>query len=590
MVMPLIKDKLKHVPHKPGSYQMKDAEDNIIYVGKAKDLKNRLSSYFTGSHDYKTTKMLTQVVDFDIIITASELEAFILELDLIKKYQPRYNILLTDDKSYPYIEITKEKHPKLVVTRRVKKKHRNLFGPYPNVKAARDTIKILNKLYPLRKCQKLPNEPCLYYHLGQCLAPCINKVEQESYRSIESDIRAFLKGKTGPVVHDLKQKMYHASDNLEFEKASEYKALVEAIETTTKTKQAVNITDERPLDVIGVASDDHALALVIFFIRHGKISASDKRIFNVDHDQEQALSDFLAQFYRTYPTPQEIIMRTHSEQTTLESLLDVKLHVPKRGTKRQLLDLAVKNAEETLKQEKASLKHRHAKTFGVLDELGELLDIKTPYRIEAYDNAHLFGTHPVSAKVVFQNAKPDKHSYRKYKLDEPSKQAGDTDHMREVLYRRFRRLLMDEEQAPDLILLDGGIAQLNVAKQLKQDFGLSIPLATLVKNDKHKTSNLLDEDGTTTEIKPNSELFKFLSRIQEEAHRFAVTFHQQKRHQGLFASKLDDVKGVGPKTKQTLLKTYKTTEMILNADHEELKALGINETTIKNIKATLKNS
>ncbi len=580
----MIKDKLARVPQKPGSYQLKDNNGQIIYVGKAKNLKSRLSSYFTGSHDYKTTKMLTNVTDFDYIITGSELEALILELDLIKKHQPRYNILLTDDKSYPYIEITQEKHPKMVVTRKVKSKHKNLFGPFPNVKAARDTIQVLNKLYPLRQCQVLPDEPCLYYHLGQCLAPCINKVSQDTYRNIEQEIRTFLKGKTTHVVSELKEKMYDASENLEYERAQEYKTMIDAIHTTTRTDQAVNINDTRPLDIIGYSHDDEAVALTIFFVRNGKIAASDKRLFKLHGAFDAALRDFLGQFYTTYPTPSEVLIDIRRDVAMLSSMLEVPIKVPKRGLKRKMLNLAIQNAEDTLKIEKDKLQKEHEKTFGVLDELGELLDIKTPYHIEAFDNSHLFGEYPVSALVVFKNAKPAKNDYRKYKLSATEKQSGDTDQMKEVLYRRFRRIIMDKLPIPDLILLDGGIQQMSVARTLRDTFDLPVPLAALVKDKKHKTSHLLDESGTTYDIKAGSALYRLLATIQEEAHRFAITFHQEKRHKGLFASVLDDIEGVGKKTKDKLLKQFKTVNAINKASEEELKALGINEKIIKNIK------
>ena len=583
-----MKEKLKNVPNRPGSYQMKDKHGHIIYVGKAKDLKKRLSSYFTGSHDNKTTKMLQNISDFDYIITDSELEAYILELDLIKKYQPRYNILLTDDKSYPYIEITKERHPKMIVTRRVKKKHRNLFGPYPNVKAARDTIQILNKLYPLRQCQTLPKEPCLYYHLGQCLAPCIHKIEQSSYREIENKIRRFLKGQTKAISDRLNAQMSEASDALEFERASEYKAMLDAIKTTTKqTKQGINLKDERPIDLIAVAAKDTQMVLVIFFIRNGKISAMDKRVLSYHSEKTQAIQTFLGQFYQTYPQPHTLLLDETIEASLLQAMLDINIAVPKRGEKRRMMNMAKQNAIEALKSsELSAMKHRE-KTFDVLDELADLLGMPTPYHIEAFDNSHLFGEYPVSAMVSFKNAKPAKNDYRKYNLKESLKQSGDTDQMKEVLYRRFRRILMDQLKQPDLIILDGGINQLNAAKDIKKTFALTIPLISLVKDAKHKTSHLLDESGTTFEIRKDSELFKFLTRVQDEAHRFAITFHQNKRHKGLFESKLDDIKGIGKARKQTLLKTFKTTQAIKNAKDEDLRSLGLSETLIQRLKEKL---
>jgi len=584
----MIKEKLKNVPQKPGSYQMLDKHGNVIYVGKAKNLKSRLSSYFTGSHDYKTTKMLTQVVDFDYIITHSELEALILELDLIKKMQPRYNILLTDDKSYPYIEITKEKHPKMIVTRKVKKKHQKLFGPYPNVKAARETLKILNKLYPLRKCQTLPDEPCLYYHLGQCLAPCIKKVDPETYRDIEKEISDFLRGKTGQVVNDLKAKMEKASEALEFERANEYKHMIESIDATTKTAQSVNIKDRKDRDIIGIASDEDHVALAILFIRNGKISASDKKVMTYYTEAEKVITDFLGQFYRTYPVPREIFISDQVDKAMLESFLETSVTTPQRGPKKKLLELAVNNAAETLSTAKAQLEKEHTRTFGALDALADMLQIPIPYHIEAFDNSHLFGEYPVSSMVVFKNGKPSKKDYRKFKLSTSSRQDGDTQQMEEVLYRRLRRILMDDLKRPDLILVDGGIHQLNAAKKIIASLEIDVPLAALVKSKDHKTHHILDAEASTFELEKHTPLFRLLSSIQEEAHRFAVTFHKDLREKGVYDTVLDDIEGIGPKTKKRLLRKYKTIKAIADAPEAELKELKIPDKTIRNLKNILK--
>ncbi len=583
----MVKDKLPLVPTSPGSYQMKDASGTIIYVGKAKNLKNRLKSYFTGSHDYKTTKMIRQIADFEYIVTNTELEALILEIDLIKKYQPRYNILLMDDKTYPYIEITREKHPKMIVTRKVKKQHPYIFGPYPNVKAARETLKILNKLYPLRKCQTLPDEPCLYYHLGQCMAPCINKVDPSTYRDIEKEISDFLKGKTTKVTNDLKQKMYEASDNLAFETAQEYKRMIDAINTTTKSDQAVNLRDLKDRDIIGLAYDNTHLAISILFIRNGKIAASEKKIMDYYLDYETTAFDYLGQFYKKTPLPSEIMVPETLNHTMLEEYLSCDVLHPKRGLKRKILDLANKNAQDLLHQEKSSLEVETQKTFGMLDELAEMLSINTPYHIEAFDNSHTFGEFPVSSMVVFKNARPSKNDYRKYRLTETETQSGDTDQMKEVLYRRYRRVLMDDLKRPDLILVDGGIHQLNAAKAIIASLELSIPIAGLVKNKTHKTSHLLDQDSNTFELEKNSEVFRFLSFVQEEAHRFAITFHKDLREKGVYESVLDDIPGVGEKTKKKLLRTFKTIEKIKNASDAALKAQNINQKTIDTLKLYL---
>jgi len=583
-----IKEKLQNVPQQPGSYQMKDSSGNIIYVGKAKNLKNRITSYFTGSHDYKTTKLISLIDTFEYIVTSSELDALILEIDLIKKYQPRYNILLTDDKSYPYIEITQEKHPKLVVTRTVNKKKRQLFGPYPNVSAARETLKLLNKLYPLRKCQKLPKEPCLYYYLGQCLAPCINKVEKSTYQAIKKDITDFLKGHTKDVIADLTKKMHKASEALEFERAQEYRDTINAIHTTTK-RQEVNLNDLKDRDIIAIDHDEYHVAIEIFFVRNGKINARDQKLIPYYIDVESSVLDYIIQFYQTYPLPKEIFVSDPMYISYLEPLFEIKVMTPQRGPKKKLLDVARLNAKETLRHQAKILEREQEKTFGAIDELGETLGISTPYHIEAFDNSHTFGTYPVSSLVVFKNGKPSKKDYRKYKLDTSQKQSGDTDQMKEVFYRRYRRLLLEDQKHPDLILVDGGIQQMNAAKAILNSLDLDIPLVGMVKSENHKTHHLLDTDTNTIELKVGTKLFNLLSYIQEEAHRFAITFHKDLRHKGIFKSVLDDIEGVGDITKTKLLKTFKTIENIKQANDEALKALGINQKTIRNIKEALNN-
>lgn len=587
----MLKEKLKHVPQQPGTYLMKDEYGRVVYVGKAKNLKSRLSNYFTGSHDHKTTKMLVNVHDFETIVTPSELEAFILEVDLIKKYRPRYNILLTDDKSYPYIEITRERHPKLIVTRNVNNpKKRRLYGPFPNVRAARETLRLLNKLYPLRKCQRLPNEPCLYYHLGQCLAPCIKPVEPSAYDTIIQNVERFLKGQTQEIVADLKQKMKAASENLEFERAQEYKETIEAIHTTTQAKQAVNLKDTRSRDVVGIARDEDFLAFNFLFVRHGKISATDKKIFRTPLRTDESITDYLAQFYRTYPVPKEILVEDTLDIDILQEALSTSVKTPKRGLKKRLLDMARLNAEETLKHEKNKAEETEKKTYGVLDELGDLLQTPPPYHIEAFDNAHLFGSHPVSSLVVFKNGRPSKTDYRKFKLRDEGKNAGDVAQMKEAIYRRYRRVLMEKQPQPDLILVDGGIQQMNAASEVLKSLELNIPVAGLVKSEDHRTHHLLDSDHNTIALEKQSRLFHFLSHVQEEAHRFATTFHKDLREKGVFESILDEIPGVGETTKKKLLRRYRTLDNIKNAPDEELLSMRIPKKTVHALKEHLKTT
>jgi len=582
-----MKEKLVDVPKRPGVYLMKDDQGRTHYVGKAKNLKSRLSSYFTGSHDYKTQKMVAATADFDYIVTLTEIEALILELDLIKKEQPRYNVLLTDDKTYPYIEITTERHPKLRVTRNVKnKKNRHIYGPFPDVRAARETLRILNKLYPLRKCQRLPGEACLYWHLGQCLAPCINTIEKERYEPIKKKIDRFLRGHTKEIVAELEEKMAAASEKLQFERAQEYKDTIEAIKKTTGARQSVNLKDATSRDVVGIAEDEEFLALTFLFVRNGKISATDKRLLDKEASAQDALGQYLGQFYRNNPIPREILVDGIEDGAALAAALETNVHIPKRGVKRRLLDMAKENAQATLKNERLKTKELKARTFGALEELAEELDIPTPYRIEAFDNAHLFGSHATSAVVVFVNGRPHNELYRKFKL-KAAASSSDSALLEEAVYRRYRRLLMEEGELPDLILVDGGIQQMQTTKEVLSALGLSIPVAGMVKSQDHKTHHLLDSSHNTIALAKTGRLFRLLSRIQEEAHRFATEYHKKIRGKGLFESVLDDIEGVGPKTKKKLLSTFKTVKAIRAAEDESLRALGIPEKTIKNIKLHL---
>lgn len=582
----MIKETLALVPTSPGCYQMIDAHGNIIYVGKAKNLKNRLTTYFTGSHDYKTTKMIQNIERFEYIVTHTEIEALILEIDLIKKYQPRYNVLLTDDKSYPYIEITQERHPKLIVTRTLNKTNKHLYGPYPNVKAARETLNLLHKLYPLRKCHKLPKQPCLYYYIDQCLAPCIHKVTPHDYHSIQKAIHDFLKGNTTPIIKQLKDKMLDASEKLEFERAQEYKITIEAIQTTTQ-QQSVTLDDLKDRDLIAITNDAEHIALETFFIRNGKISAHDKKVFAYYLDAESPVLEYCIQFYQNYPLPSEILTNQPHLLDPLKTLFQVELKHPQRGPKRKLLELALLNAKQSLSEATQTLKKQSEKTFGALDELAELLGIPTPYHIEAFDNSHLFGTYPVSSLVVFKNAIPSKKDYRKYKLSTNTPQSGDTDQMKEVLYRRYQRLLYENQKAPDLILVDGGIHQLNAAKAILKELNLTIPLAGIVKSDKHKTSHLIDQTDNAFQLNPHSKLFHLLAQVQEEAHRFAITFHKELRHKGIYSTVLDRIPGVGETTKKKLLHHFKTIEAMKKASYDDFKALKIPNQTILNIQKTL---
>lgn len=583
------KEKIKNIPNLPGSYQYKNKDGIVIYVGKAKDLKKRVSSYFTGSHDAKTSRLVMNIHDIEYIITNSELDALLLELNLIKKYNPRYNILLTDDKTYPYIEITNEKHPRLVVTRNIKKKSRLLFGPYPNVTAARNTVKLLNKVYPLRKCDKLPKQECLYYHMGQCIGPCINEVTEEDYKDITNNIKKFLKGEIKETVKKLEGYMLQASENLEFERANEYKKTIESIKTTTNN-QKINLNDMKDRDIIGYFYNEYLLSIEIFFIRNGKINARHQKLFEYYDDPVSTVENYIAQFYQKEPIPKEIFVQQELSTEVLTKYLNTKIVKPQKGDKFKLLKLAVLNAKQGLKEKTEVVKRELDRTILSTEKIGELLNIPAPYRIEAFDNSNLFGEDAVSSMVVFINGKPAKKEYRKFKVKTMDGKASDYHTMKEILYRRYYRVLMDDLERPGLILVDGGLQQINAAKEIISSLNLTIPIAGLVKNEKHNTSHLMTSDLMKVELDRTSNVFHLLTRIQDEAHRFAINFHKKVRSKGLFNSQLDNIEGIGDKTKEKLIKHFKSVNLIKLATLSELKELGLNQKQAENLINKLKEN
>ncbi len=583
----IFSEKLKTIPELPGSYQFKNKDGVIIYIGKAKNLKKRVASYFTGSHNIKTSRLVLNIADFEYIVTHSELDALLLELNLIKRYNPRYNIMLTDDKTYPYIEITNEVNPKLIVTRNISKKSKNFFGPYPNVSAARETVKLLNKIYPLRKCLKLPKQECLYFHMGQCLAPCINTITDDEYTSIISSIKKFLKGDSKEVEADLKEKMLIASNLLEFEKAQEYKHTFDQIKTTT-SKQKINLNDLKDRDIIGYYYNEYLISIEIFFIRNGKISARQQALFEYYSDPFKSIEDYIAQFYEKNITPKELFVPNDLDIDTLKEFLNTKISKPKKGDKLKLVNLAIINAKEALIQKTEIVKRDLDRTVNSVDDLGKLLHINTPYIIEAFDNSNLFGTDAISCMVVFVNGKPSRRDYRKYKIKSMDDKISDFHTMKEVIYRRYYRVLMDNLRRPDLILVDGGSQQINAAKGILNDLEIDIPIAGLVKDSKHQTNYLLNQDLEQIEINKKSNVFHLITRIQDEAHRFAINYHKQVRNKGVFNSILNDIEGIGTKSKQKLLNKYKSVNLIKLASIEEIIDLGISKKTALNLIEKLK--
>jgi excinuclease ABC subunit C len=588
----IIKQKLTLLPDQPGCYLMKDRQGTIIYVGKAKILKNRVRSYFTGSHDGKTLRLVNEIEDFEYIVTSSNIEALLLEINLIKKHDPKYNIMLKDDKSYPFIKLTAERHPKLIITRKVKKDKSKYFGPYPNVGAANETKKLLDRLYPLRKCSTLPDRVCLYYHLGQCLAPCINDVPEDEYKKMTDEITRFLNGGYKEIKKELTEKMTLAAEDLDFERAKEYRDKIAHIETTME-KQKMTMTDFTDRDVFGYAVDKGWMCVQVFFVRQGKLIERDVSMFPIYDEPEEEILTYLGQFYTkaNHFKPKEILIQDEIELSLAEQLLEVKVLQPQRGQKKDLVKLAIKNAKIALNEKFSLIEKDEERTIKAVENLGEILGIYTPHRIETFDNSNIQGADPVSAMVVFTDGKADKREYRKYKI-KTVKGPDDYESMREVVRRRYSRALKDNLPLPDLIIIDGGKGHIEAVRDvLENELGLDIPLSGLAKDDKHRTSQLLY--GNPLEIVPlarNSQEFYLLQRIQDEVHRFAITFHRQLHGKSAFQSILDDIPGVGEKRKKLLLKHFGSVKKMKEANIEEFTSLGIPGNTAIELINKLKDS
>lgn len=573
----IIKQKLTLLPDQPGCYLMKDRQGSIIYVGKAKVLKNRVRSYFTGSHDGKTLRLVNEIEDFEYIVTSSNIEALLLELNLIKKYDPKYNVMLRDDKTYPFIKLTAERHPKLIITRKVKKDKGKYFGPYPNVGAANETKKLLDRIYPLRKCSTLPDRVCLYYHLGQCLAPCVNEVSEEQYKQMTDEITRFLNGGYKEIKNDLTEKMQAAAEELDFERAKEFRDKIIHIETIME-KQKITMTDFTDRDVFGYAVDKGWMCVQVFFVRQGKLIERDVSMFPIYNEPEEEILTFLGQFYQktNHFKPKEILIQDDVDLQMAEQLLEVKIIKPQRGQKKDLVKMAIKNAKIALNEKFSLIEKDEERTIKAVENLGEMLGIYTPHRIEAFDNSNIQGTDPVSAMIVFTDGKANKREYRKYKI-KSVEGPDDYESMREVTRRRYSRALKEELPLPDLIIIDGGKGHVEAVRDvLENELGLDIPLAGLVKDEKHRTSQLMY--GNPLEIVAlarNSQEFYLLQRIQDEVHRFAITFHRQTRGKTAFQSLLDDIPGIGEKRKKQLLKEFGSVKKMREATLEEFRGIGI---------------
>ncbi len=570
VVMKDFREKLSLVPTKPGSYQMKNKDGIVIYVGKAKNLKNRLKSYFTGCVTGKTRMLVEDIDDFEYIVTSSELESLILEITLIKKYDPKYNILLKDDKTYPYIELTKEKYPRLRIVRNVKrKKNLNyLYGPYPNVTAARKTVNMINRLYPLRKCEHLKKELCLYYHIHECLGYCEKKVDHDITEKMVKEITTFLKGDSTFICEKIKKEMAQASDAMNYERALELKNMLDDIEITLR-KQKIDLHDNYNFDLVNFYPDKNYLSIQIFFVREGLLVGRDKSIISSDLDIYEQVVEYILTFYdKKGLLPKELLVPESIDSTLLSDYLHIKVHTPFRGKLKNLLDLAKENAKENLLEQEETLKKNDELRLDAIKELKELLGLDKVSRMESFDNSHLFGTFYVGGMVVYDDFLPLKDEYRKFKISAEVK--DDLGAMREVLYRRYYKVLMENLQKPDLIVMDGGYTQVSVAKETVSSLGLSIPIIGLVKNDKHRTSSIIDENGNVLPVKSDSNLFLFLSKIQEEVHRYAITYHRNIKAKGALSSVLDVVPGIGEVRKKELLKRFSSLKKMKEASVEEL--------------------
>ncbi|WP_269760641.1 excinuclease ABC subunit UvrC [Streptococcus dysgalactiae] len=573
----LIKHKLELLPDSPGCYLHKDKEGTIIYVGKAKNLKNRVRSYFRGSHDTKTELLVSEIADFEFIVTESNTEALLLEINLIQENMPKYNIKLKDDKSYPFIKITNETFPRLLITRQIKKNDGLYFGPYPDSYTANEVKKLLDRIFPFKKCKNPVNKVCFYYHLGQCYAHTICHTDKAYWDGLVEDVKHFLNGKDDKIIEGLRAKMLAASEEMAFERAAEYRDLISGI-ATMRTKQRVMSKDLQDRDIFGYFVDKGWMCVQVFFVRQGKLIQRDVNLFPYYNDAEEDFLTYMGQFYqdKQHFIPKEVFIPEAIDEELVAAIVPTKIIKPKRGEKKQLVALATKNARVSLQQKFDLLEKDIKKTSGAIDNLGHLLGIDKPVRIEAFDNSNIQGTSPVAAMVVFVDGKPSKKDYRKFKIKTV---VGPDDYasMREVIFRRYSRVKHEGLVAPDLIIIDGGLGQVNAAREVIEDrLGLTIPIAGLQKNDKHQTHELLF--GKPLEVVPlprNSEEFFLLHRIQDEVHRFAITFHRQVRSKNSFSSKLDKIPGLGPKRKQILLKHFKTMTAIASASPDEIHSLGI---------------
>lgn len=583
-----IENKLKLLPDQPGCYLMKDVNAKIIYVGKAKNLKNRVRSYFKSSHEGKTAKLVSEIRDFETIVTSTDKEAFLLEITLIQKHKPYYNIKLKRGTGYPYIKITNERDPQIMIVSKVLNDGGYYFGPYPNVYAAQETVQLLQKVYPLRRCPGHQKRPCLYYHMGQCLGACFKEVPVEAYERNIRKIKSFLNGNVSQIKRELTAKMNDAAAKLEFERAAEIRDQIRYVEMTVE-KQKIISNDNTPRDLFNFFMDKGWLSIQVFFIRQARLIKREKRLFPCVDLPEEELASFILQFYnqKNRILPKEILVPPGIDKKVLNEILGVSVKTPKRGQKRDLLEMAHKNAQLVLEEKFRLLELDDRKTVGAMNEITDALGLPNGHRVEAFDHSHLQGTDIVSAMVCFVDGRPEKTLYRKYKLKNTD-HADEAASTREVIYRRYSRLLKEHENLPDLILMDGAKIQIDACIDVLQNqLGLNIPVAGMVKNEHHKTADLMTETGEKIGLNPKSEGFYLLQRIQDEVHRFAIAFHRQVHSKNSLSSRLERIKGVGPKTRPKLLRNFGSLKRLSEASVEELIGLGIPQKTAQTIKISL---
>lgn len=585
----LIDNKLSLLPDLPGCYIMKDVDDHIIYIGKAKNLKNRVRSYFRSSHEGKTARLVQDIRDFETIVTGSDKEALLLEVTLIQKHQPKYNIRLKRGTSYPYLKITNEKDPKLIITSEVVKDGAQYFGPYPDVYAASETQQLIQKIYPLRKCNGYQKRACLYYHIGQCIGPCDHEIPKEEYENQIRKIRSFLNGNVHDIKRDLKQKMDEAAEEMNYESAAEFRDQIAYIEKTVE-KQSIISNSFMPRDFFNYYMDKGWISIQVFFVRQATLIKREATMFPCYDPPEEELMSFILQYYENENNilPSEIYVPDTVDTEVLAEAIEAKVVNPKKGRKKELLDLTGKNSELSLKEKFRLIEMNQRKTTGAIQELSDAMGLPYIERIESFDHSNIQGTNPVSAMISFKDGKPDKTNYRKYKIRTVvgSNEAATT---QEVIRRRYSRLLKEGKPLPDLILMDGGKVQVNAAVDvLTNELSLNIPVAGMVKDNKHRTASLIfGESLEIVVLNPRSQAFHLVQRIQEEVHRFAITFHRNVRSKNSFTSKLDDIEGVGPKTKTKVLRHFKSMKRLKEAEIEEIKKLGISESIAVRIKETL---